>query len=64
MAPLLEHMVHVPDSELASIRKGAEKLWPLINAMRISTGYRLLKHNIAFVDLPGKLTRSDLMSNH
>lgn len=53
MAPLLEHMSDVPDRDLASIRRGAEKFWPLIRAMRITTGHRLLKHNIAFVDLPG-----------
>ncbi|KAH7385419.1 hypothetical protein DE146DRAFT_204996 [Phaeosphaeria sp. MPI-PUGE-AT-0046c] len=53
MAPLLKHMTNVPDRDLANIRKKAEKFWPLVRAMRITTGHRLLKHNIAFVDLPG-----------
>jgi hypothetical protein len=64
MAPLLEHRVNVHDKDLASIRRQAEKFWPLVYAMRISTGHRLLKHNTVFVDLPGELTRSDLINNH
>lgn len=44
----------VHDDDLASVRSGASRLWPLVKSVRLETGHILLRNNLSFLDLPGK----------
>jgi hypothetical protein len=46
--------LNVSDKDLRGIRNKAQKFWPLIDFMEVSTGHTILRHNLTLMDLPGK----------
>jgi hypothetical protein len=54
LSSVAKDWLDVSDKDLRGIQNKAQKFWPLIDFMEVSTGHTILRHNLTLMDLPGK----------